>query len=636
MRIQNLANISYLFKTNRNNKQQTSPTIQLKSQLSSDVVSFSGKNYSINSVKNQTNHCAYCGCKVYNEAQIDSIVKEILSQKSHRLQGSVRSVLEKLESAVRSEELAFAKKVENKEEIEFFKKLLQISTDKSFLKGEQIFEQVYSLSSEEASEILKKNMRPLTKTIDHVSPQRLDEDNVNSDINLVEACYTCNHDLKKGVTFAEFYAMFPSIKENMPPEKFQYAHSNLLASSSSSIINRMSATTLLRHIQSLFGQREQAQTRLNSIDFRIVEANASIDRSVQSCEDEIEEKQAEIAQLQQKLDTMTKDDEYNALIKRIQLNQQKDQAETVLSSLKERRRNASDALNELRNPPKKNKKQSKVQLSKEEKEERMATLRETISSLTLEIQAKQDEYDTIELEIMELNSKFPTIEMLQIEKTKADNLCSQHAQLAREKVNLEQLQKNLTFFENFLKDLETEIEQYPNIPFDVSQYSDEEQALYSRYTSLLEAQKYIDAHLTGGGLKAIINSAAKNNIDDELAQLSTSDVVLAANSWLKRKEIQTQIDGTNKQKEDVRNQINASQKQITTLTRITSVKTLEQAQKESAEFAQHIRVLNEKQAYLKLPQTIATLKAEILLLQETIRDLTSKKAEIDTLKGATP
>ena len=75
--------------------------------------------------------------------------------------------------------------------------------------------EVDGIENEEAFKLLKENMKPLMLTIDHVSPQNLDEENNNVDSNLVEACYCCNHDLKKGVTFPEFYAMFPSIKENI-------------------------------------------------------------------------------------------------------------------------------------------------------------------------------------------------------------------------------------------------------------------------------------------------------------------------------------------------------------------------------------------------------------------------------------
>jgi hypothetical protein len=182
--------------------------------------------------------------------------------------------------------------------------------------------------------------------------------------------------------------------------------------------------------------------------------------------------------------------------------------------------------------------------------------------------------------------------------------------------------------------LDAELTKYSEVPFDVTKYSAEEQSIYQRYTQLLEAQKYIDTHSTGGGMKSIINLAAKNSIDSEIDELAQTQVVVDANSWLKRKEVQSQIDATTKQRDDVRNQINSSQKLITQLSKTTAEKTLAQVQAESVDYATRIRVLNEKQTYLKLPQTIASLKAEIILLQQTISDLSAKKDEITALNKA--
>jgi len=599
--------------------------------MQGDVVSFTAKKYDADSIVNPTNHCAYCGCKVYTESQIDALAKSMLGNKSHRLQGDIKSILEKLESAVRSEELSFVKKLENSEEIKFFKKFQSIAEDKSFLKGDAIFEQVYGMDSDTALETLKANMRPLLKTIDHVSPQNLEEDNNNSDVNLVEACYCCNHDIKKGFSFSEFYAMFPSIKENMPPDKFHYAYSKLISSSASGVLNRMSATNLLKYVQRLFGQREETVTRLGSIDFRIKEVVASIDSNIQTCHDEIAEKESQIAELEAKLDGMADDKEYNALVSRLQKVQQKDTLETLLQSLRERRKNISDALNELRNPPKKQKKPLKNEMTPEEKEAKIQTYKAQIEELNQDIKQKESQIDDIDIEIMDLDTEFPTIEILQGWKSKADTLCSQHSQLARERENVEQLQQKLADFDAKITTCNDEIAQYPESAFDASKYTKEEQEQYNRYTSLLEASKYIEGHMSGTSVKAVINQYAKMGVENELASLSQTDIVMAANDALRRKELQSQLDSLTKQRADVANQINASNKQITVLSRLTAEKTLTEAQDESAQLADHIRILNEKQNYLKIPSTILALNAEIVLLQTTIKDLEAKQAEITAI-----
>ena len=634
MKIQSVSNLYNPFRQRvSSEKAETYSTINRKNELAfGDIVIFRAKKYDIDSIINPTNHCAYCGCKVYSEAQIESLAKSMLSSKSHRLQGDIKSVLEKLESAVRSEELTFAKKIENRDEIDFFKKLQKFAEDKSFLKGDAIFQQIYNIESDEAFELLKRNMRPLTRTVDHVSPQNLEEENNNADINLVEACYCCNHDLKKGMSFPEFYAMFPSIKENMPPDKFHYAHSNLMSSSASSILSRMSATNLLKYVQRLFGQREETVSRLGSIDFRILEANSSVSTSVQNCKDEIEGKQLEIQTLQAKLDSISSDEEYQALIKRIQKVNQRDQLINAIQTLRDRRSNISSALNDLRNPPKKAKKNPKLQMTDSEKEEKIQAYKDSIATLNQDIAQQESRKGDIELEIMELDEQFPTIEMLQVSKNKVDAIISAHLKLSAEKSTLEQLNNSLLSCQQRILSFETEILQYPESDFNLASFSEEEQALYQRYIALVEAAKYIEAHSAGNGLKAIINIAAKNSIDAEIAELSQSSIVISANDALKRKELQSEIDSLKKQEAELNKQISSSEKNIENYLKITAGKTLEDAQIESQSLTAHIRRINDKQAYLKLPSVISALKAEIILLQSTIKDLEVKQLDIEKLR----
>ncbi len=635
MKIQCVSNFNNPFRKSLFANQSSAYYSQLsKSTQNSfgDIISFRAKKYDIDSIINPTNHCAYCGCKVYSEAQIEALAKSMLSSKSHRLQGDIKSVLEKLESAVRSEELTFAKKLENHDEIDFFRKFLKFAEDKSFLKGEAIFEQIYHLESDDAFEVLKRNMRPLTRTVDHVSPQNLEEENNNSDINLVEACYCCNHDLKKGMSFPEFYAMFPSIKENMPPDKFHYAHSNLMSSSASSILSRMSATNLLKYVQRLFGQREEAVSRLGSIDFRILEANSSVSTSVQNCKDEIEAKQLEIQTLQAKLDSISSDEEYQALIKRIQKVNQRDQLINAIQALRDRRSNISSALNDLRNPPKKAKKNPKVNMTDTEKEAKIQTYKDSIAALNQDIELQESRKDDIELEIMMLDEQFPTLEMLQVSKNKVDAIISAHLKLGAEKANLEQLNSSLLSCQQGISNIEAEILKYPENDFDPSLFSEDEQALYQRYLSLVEAAKYIEAHSAGNGLKAIINIAAKNSIDAEISELLQSNIVITANDALKRKEFQSELDSLKRQESELKKQISSSEKNIENYLKVTGGKTLEDSQLESQSLAAHIRRINDKQAYLKLPSVISALKAEIILLQSTIKDLEVKQLDIEKLR----
>lgn len=595
-----------------------------------DVVSFSAKKYDVGCITNPTNHCAYCGCKVYNEQQIDAIAKEFLSSKADRLEGKIRSVIEKLEGAKYSEEIALAKRMENEEELKFFKDLLDAVSKRPFFKGEAIFSQVYNLSRDEAIELLKKNMHPLLRTVDHVSPLNEEKENAHSEINLVEACYCCNHDLKKGVSFNEFYTMFPSIKNNMPADKFQYAMSKLLDSSQANILQRLSASNMLKLVERLFLQRKEAANYLDSIDFRISGCKTGISDSIQSCKDEIAEKEAEISSLEAKYDELLQDPEYKSLLSRIRLNSSLDSEKSAIESLRGRRQRVSDAINELRNTKRsKNKKQET--LSKEEKEQRIANLLQSIKSFDEQIASHDDKVLEIEVQIDDLDIEFPTIEFWQQKKNSADNVITSYSHLSRERAALEDKLSQLDDLTAKKDSIGSEIQGYPNEDFKPENYSEEDQALFARYQELLEALKFIEAHPNGGNIKVLIHQSAKAGILKELEAISSLPVVLDYNSDLEKKELQKQFGRLDDQILELNKQINASKKQISHLEQVTGRMTKEDAEKQTAEASEAIRRLTEKMGYLKIPQRITTLNAEITLLQSTIDSLEKKLSEIESV-----
>ena len=114
--------------------QQTNPIRTSYVANTGDVVSFTAKKYSYESIVNPTNHCAYCGVKVYDDQQIDSLAKEMLASKHDKLKGKVKSVLEKLEIAKYSQELTLAKRVQNEEDVNYFNHLLDLTAKKPYMK----------------------------------------------------------------------------------------------------------------------------------------------------------------------------------------------------------------------------------------------------------------------------------------------------------------------------------------------------------------------------------------------------------------------------------------------------------------------------------------------------------------------
>ena len=631
MKIQNITNIYNPFKIKRNeNNIQNSVSLSFNNKLVGDIVTFRAKAYNADSVENPTNHCAYCGCKVYTEQQVDSLAKEMLRDSAHRLQGDIKSVLEKLEAAVRSEELTVAKQLANKKEIEFYRKFLEQSEDKSWLKGEAIFQQVYGLDSEEAFNELKKNLRPLTRTIDHVSPQKLGEENKDEDVNLVEACYCCNHDIKEGMPFSEFYKMYPSIKENMPVDKFKYAHAKLLASSSDTILLGVSASKLIKYVSGLFAQREKALSQLDNVDFRITESVPSIEHSIQECEEEIEQKSLEISSLSTKYESMSDDEEYQAMLERQNLMSQQAKIEEELESLRASRKSASDAKNELENPPRKNKK-PKTKLSDDQKAQKIASFRQQIIELNGLITRKEEEQKEVETQLSTLDEVYPTPEILHGRKNFYDSVANAHVQLADEQSKHSVLTGIVSKLDFDIQQLDEEINSYSSDLFDPSKFPQEQQTVYSKYSELFESLKFLEKQSNVGGIKSVIYSSAKIQIEQQMQELADVPIVVAATNHLKRKDLISQKEKKIKEREENARNVSISKNKIEQLKNTTSRCSLEEAKKQSADIAIQIRRLNDKQNYLQIPKTIEKLEAEILLLRRTISNLTAKKVEISKL-----
>ena len=129
-----------------------------------------------------------------------------------------------------------------------------------------------------------------------------------------------------------------------------------------------------------------------------------------------------------------------------------------------------------------------------------------------------------------------------------------------------------------------------------------------------------------------VGQQPNHSIDAEISELLQSNIVISANEALKRKELQDEIDSLRKQESELKKQISAAEKNIENYLKVTAGKTLEDAQIESQSLTAHIRRINDKQAYLKLPSVISALKAEIILLQSTIKDLEVKQLDIEKLR----
>lgn len=597
-----------------------------------DMVSFTSKQYGSDSIFNPTNHCAYCGSRVYDESQLDSIAKELLASKYARSEDKINSIIEKLSEAKHSQELSIAKRLENKKQIEFFGNYLEHVSKRPFLRGEDVFEQVYHLDPDSAYDCLMENLHPLLKTIDHVSPQREEKENSNSDVNLVEACYTCNHDIKRGLSFNEFYTMFPTIKNNMPKDKFKFAVSKILDFSQSQILQRFSASNMLKYLEVLFTQRTETSNALDSIDFKIKGCKSNISDSIESCKMEIAEKQQEKSDLEAKFAQLKQDPEYVAMLHRLDLSDNLASVDSSLEKLRARRSRINDSVSSLLGNTKKVSKKTE-QMSDEEKENKISSLKNEEFSLSSQIKTLEDKKAFLELSIEEHDAEFPTIDILQTKKNRADAVINAHISLNKEQKLIEEKTDKKIELEAKEAELSSLLETLPESAsvFNIDSYSPEEQAQYKNYKDLIEAKTYIDEHPNGGVVRVLIHSKAKNPILQEIQDMQQLPVIIDFMNYERKKSISSELEQVQKKKADIVSLIHQSEKNIKNFQHIAETMSMEEAKKKSDELSEHIRRLNEKQKNIKIRSLISSLSAEILLLEQTIIDLQTRQEKIESM-----
>ena len=210
----------------KNNHEAQNSTLKMRPQLSCDTVSFSGKDYSKKQIEHPTNHCAYCGEKVYSEQKLLSKARTIANHNKKFLEGDIKSILQNIGQIGNDSHLAKRKREENSKEIKFFNELNTLSRKYPRILAKDLVNQYLNPDKKDPVDVILENMHPMLSTIDHVDPQREKSDNMNNQMNLVEACYTCNHDIKNGLPFDEFLALYPTIAYFMPEDKLDFANVN--------------------------------------------------------------------------------------------------------------------------------------------------------------------------------------------------------------------------------------------------------------------------------------------------------------------------------------------------------------------------------------------------------------------------
>lgn len=473
--------------------------------LHSDVISFKAKNYDISSIKSQTNHCAYCGVKVYTQRQLEVLATELMQLKGNNLQGKIRSIEEKLGG--KSENALIQKKREvNKENIDFFETFTEEVRKNPTKAGVEILTEKFALKEDDVPKFLLNKISPLLKTVDHVVPQNLDVDNDNNELNLVESCFTCNSKIKNGSTFRSFYFTYPSIKDNMPKEKFEFASLGILETSPDVIVSRMDAEELVRVFDGLFIQKQNIQSALFAVEEKIKNCVNSIRATIDKIAGERSTKEDEIRQLEEQNKLHSEDEEYNALLNRKNLISSIDLLKEKVTDLSATSSRYSkniqtwkNKLNEIGDNKTHGKKKSKHQSydssEKDELQRKISDGEKNLKAVVDERKKVEAELKRKEEELSSLNEQYPDIDSLRAEKSKLEVLLNSHSQISQGKQKLSEIQSVIANLkvksaenEEAQKRLRVQIPVTENLPQSVEED-------YQRYidlsTALKEAEKGI-------------------------------------------------------------------------------------------------------------------------------------------------
>ncbi|MBQ3642921.1 hypothetical protein II906_13505 [bacterium] len=597
---------------------------------SGDIISFSAKKYEAEQIQNPTNHCAYCGCKVYDKQQIEAKAKSILAAKYSRAEGEIKSILEKLTSAKNSDELATDKREANKEQIDFFENLLTWCENNAYLKGSDVLKKVKGLSQDDALKLITENLHPLLATIDHVSPQRLNQENNNSDINLVEACYCCNHDLKDGLSFSEFYGYYPGIKDNMPKDKFLYAKNQILDVDQENVAKRVSAESLLRRLKGLHGQEKEIQSKATSIYLSIKSFLEKILSAIQGCEDSIAEKQAEIDKKQAILDSYDNDEEFKALLLREEYQAQLNELNRKLEQVTQKKARLSNAINEINNPKKKrDKTKDKEQLTDEQKRQKIAEYKGVIEELKPQIANLCEEKEHIIAKMAELDEKYPPYETVHRIKTGADQIVTAHKTTNQNCKTIEKNKDQIGHCQQRETELQAQIALLPAKMPEAKDNTEEVVRGYERYKEVIAALSHIEQHPNTGATNLTIFEFAKPSLEKEKEALSKNPMVVQEQQYKRRQELTAELKRIEKRRTDLEEETQEKELENKRLKFLCEKMTEEEAYALSEKSAEKLRQLQNKLNDLNLPKQIEVLKSEINLLRDTIQRLEAEKQKIE-------
>ena len=605
----------------KNNHEAQNSTLKMRPQLSCDTVSFSGKDYSKKQIEHPTNHCAYCGEKVYSEQKLLSKAKTIANHNKKFLEGDIKSILQNIGQIGNDSHLAKRKREENSKEIKFFNELNTLSRKYPRILAKDLVNQYLNPDKKDPVDVILENMHPMLSTIDHVDPQREKSDNMNNQMNLVEACYTCNHDIKNGLPFDEFLALYPTIAYFMPEDKLDFANVNGTKTLSRTIESTEDITELKTRLKSLESKRATAQSQVDCLTRDIHTCLGDIDTALQMQLKEKNAKELELEEFQKEVQEMRADPEFQILSEKKQLfdklNSLKKTQQQTTTSIS--RINAAlkkeDKKNSTVEKMKRKKQRQREEVDNDEKKERLGQKLEAAQAALVHT---NEEIEQVSKRLQTLRAKLPDIEDLREQKQGLEEKIKEYEQYRAAMKELQAVQNitmpNLTQRKAALEQRKTEIEQSQSL-----EMSDEEKEKYKKYKETLKQLDLIKSKERDKELKEILLISEEHFLR-QLDALEADPAVQKAKKIDEYEYIKKQINNAD---EDI---LDAQDRQAR-LEEETSAFEMAYSNEDEEEIQQQLNTLNEtikrlesKAKWINVEDKINKLKAEISIIEKRCQE----------------
>ncbi len=605
----------------KNNHEAQNSTLKMRPQLSCDTVSFSGKDYSKSQIEHPTNHCAYCGEKVYSEQKLLSKAKTIANHNKKFLEGDIRSILQNIGQIGNDSHLAKRKREENSKEIKFFNELNTLSRKYPRILAKDLVNQYLNPDKKDPVDVIFDNMHPMLSTIDHVDPQREKSDNMNNQMNLVEACYTCNHDIKNGLPFDEFLALYPTIAYFMPEDKLDFANVNGTKTLSRTIESTEDITELQTRLKSLESKRATAQSQVDCLTRDIQECLGDMDTAIQMQLREKNGKEQELENFQKEVQDMRLDPEFQIISEKKQLSDR-------LSSLKKTKQQTTTSISRINAALKKeDKKNSTVEKMKRKKQrqreevdndEKKERLGQKLEAAQAALVHTNEEIEQVSKRLQTLRAKLPDIEDLREQKQGLEEKIKEYEQYRAATKELQAVQNitmpNLTQRKAALEQRKTEIEQSQSL-----EMSDEEKEKYKKYKETLKQLDLIKSKERDKELKEILLISEEHFLRQRDA-LENDPAVQKAKKIDEYEYLKKQINNADEDILDAQDRQSRLIGEVFAFERAYSNENEEEIQQQLNTLNETIKRLESKAKWINVEDKINKLKAEISIIEKRCQE----------------